>query len=174
MSMIDLIQQNVLTIYFLLVISFLAYLVFLFFRGRGKVLVRVKTPAKEWSRYVKPNPDGTSITMEKTSNTKAGWTFKYTNQSLQTVKKFLGLGQVVDVFYHSPKAIDYDFTQSEATQPKLTKQDVINFNNADALKRRYSKMEHLASRNLMYIVLLLVLVGIIIQLLGMAGVHFGY
>ncbi len=166
-------QENLIFIYVAVWAFFMLYLLYQFQKGRGKILVRVKTPMRELCRWIKPNPDGTTVTMQKATTKKAGWTFKFSNKSLVPIKRFFGFLQAyaIDVFYESPKAIEYEYSQSEATQPKLTLQDVTEFNKADALKRRYSKMDKLPTQTVQIITVILIFVLLILQLLSLAGIR---
>jgi hypothetical protein len=80
----------------------------------------------------------------------------------------------IDVFYHAPKAIEYDFTQDVATAPKLTKDQVTEFATWEALKARYAKITGAKFPTwFMVLVVVLLIVIIVMQLITSGRIRIG-
>jgi len=141
---------------------------------RGKIKVRVKTPSKEWVKWCKPLDDGETIVVEKAKTKKAGWSFKFTNKSLVPFRSWGRQMFAIDVFYHAPKAIEYDFSQDAVTAPKLTKDQVMEFATWEALKARYAKITGAKFPTwFMVLVVVLLIVIIVMQLITSGRIRIG-
>jgi hypothetical protein len=172
--MSEVIQEN----WVYIATAYIAFFAFLLYRAvfanRGKIKVRVKTPSKEWVKWCKPLDDGETIVVEKAKAKKAGWSFKFTNKSLVPFRSWGRQMFAIDVFYHAPKAIEYDFTQDTATAPKLTKDQVKEFATWEALKARYAKIAGAKFPTwFMVLVVVLLIVNIILQLLSSGRIRIG-
>lgn len=172
-----LIQQNIWLIYAIVLWIFVLILGVNFWKGRGKIMVRVKTPLKEEIYWRKPivTERGNEIVMEKTTKKNIGWSFTFTNKSLIPKKRFLGLRNyfVVDVFPRARKAIEYDYESNSVDMPLLSQKDAAEINRLDSFKRRYGKVEQPKSTFAIWVVLALVLAILIFQFLQMQGVRIG-
>lgn len=110
-----------------------------FWRKRGKLKVRIKTPLGEKERWVKPESDGETLIIEKGSERKKvpEWKAKFSNKSLIRFTKWFGrMGFAVDIFYNAEKCIEYDYSLSEAEMPKFDKKTSKGYINAEVLKQR--------------------------------------
>lgn len=138
--------------YFMLVRFMIAFniCVFVFvsymewWRKRGRIQVRIKTPLGEKKKWVKPENDGKTLIIEKESKKRPEWKASFTNKSIVFFGRWFGrIGRAVDVFYHAKKCIDYDYTLSEADQPKFDKKASKGYIEAKVLKEmgKGEKME---------------------------------
>lgn len=110
---------------------------FEWYRKRGKIKIRVKTPIGEREEWKKPKKDGKTVVMEKARGKKAGWKFTFSRKSLYFTKRFPGRRILtLDIIANSLKAIEYDFKKLIIYPYGLTLEDMKNINRADILKQR--------------------------------------
>jgi len=173
MNMLDLIRDNYwvfMAVYG--VCLFVAIVYMSFFRRRGRVLIRVKTPLKEFRRWIKPHNDGKTIIMEKGKGKKPEWRFTYTKQSVVPFSHWFSEKKAIDVFYESEHAIEYNYPRKITVQPRLTKEQIRVFALMEAMKQRYSKLPKLPLPSLFWVVLIGIVVNVILTLMMMQGVRF--
>jgi len=129
-------------IYILMVYAVFLFVVFYFLvvRNWGKIKIRVKTPMGEKNHYRKVEDDGKTIIMEKGSDRKKKpkWKFTFSNKSVNFTKYLLGLRErkTIDVFYHAPKAIEYEYDTKKAKTPRYDKKTSKEFIEMEGLKKR--------------------------------------
>lgn len=176
MSMIEeLLRDNIIYVWFGLWLVLMAYLGYTLLKGRGKILVRVKTPLKENHEWRKANADGKTITMQKASKKKAGWSFEFSNKSLVPVKRFFGLVQAyaIDIFFEATKAIEYNYDVKEADQPHWDKTQSKKFIDAKILETAGKEPKEKTSSTLIIIIGFMVAILLVIQILQLVGVRIG-
>lgn len=140
-------------------------LYFGWWKKRGRLEVRVKTPIGEQKHYKKPEKDGKSITMQKARGKRPGWKFTFTRESLYFIPKWFGRKRLgLDILFHAEKAIDYDFKLKLASQPKWTKTESKEFIEAEILKQRGMGLK-LQLPLLFWLVLIIGLVNVVFSLL---------
>jgi len=171
--MIDLLKAN----YFLImgvygICLFIAVLYLALFRHRGRVQIRIKTPLKEIKKWVKPDPDGKTIVMNKGKRKGVEWKFTFTQQSIILFSSWFRERKAIDVFYHSPTAIDYLYKQNKAEHPKLTKKDVKKYATFKAVETRYQKLPKLPLPPLFWLILAVLLANFVISLMLIQGIRF--
>jgi len=170
--MSEVIQENW---YYLAILYFVIFGWFLYkaiLSNRGKIKVRVKTPTKEWVKWCKPLDDGETIVVEKATKKKAGWSFKFTNKSIIVLKSWGRTLLAVDVFYNTPKAIEYDYSVPEIDQPKWDKDTSHKFIEAKMVEKSGVEPKEKSSTGI-WIVAILVIVSIVINLLSSGRIRFG-
>lgn len=166
------IKQNIWYIYIGFIWLLFMYVLIGWYRKRGKIKVRIKTPLEEKVRWIKPEADGKTIVMEKAGKKKMGWSFEFTNKSLVPLRHWWGgLYYAVDIFFDASKAIEYEYALSQIDQPKLTKEQAREINRLDAFKRRYGKVAQPMSSTVQWIMLFLLIGIIILLILSMRGVR---
>jgi hypothetical protein len=168
-------QENLWTLYSIFLGLFFSYILYNFFKGRGKVFVRVKTPLGEKGYWKKPveTERGMEVVMKKADKRNIGWSFMFTNKSLIPKKRLFGLiGYfAVDIFPNAKKAIEYDFENADVKMPLLTQQQAGEINRLDAFKRRYGKVEQPKSTMVQWIILIVVVIVLILNFLQMRGIR---
>jgi len=116
-----------------------------FWRKRGSIKVRIKTPLGEKTKWVKPQDDGETLIIEKGSDRKAKpeWKAKFTNKSLVPISRwFFRKAYAVDIFYNAPECIDYDYSLKKGEHPKWDKKTSKEFIEAEVLKQRGKKLKY--------------------------------
>jgi len=162
------VQQNILLIYGVFFAILFLVLVWELVKNRGKIKVRIKTPTGETVKWIKPEPEGNRLNIEK----KPKWSPTFTNASIIWGKDKLGRTiRIIDIIYGSPKAIEYDFKGKTIEQPLLTRKDAYEINRLDAFKLRYGKMPKFPTPTIFWVLLLLNIGTLILMILNMQGVR---
>ena len=103
--------------------------------------VRVLTPSGFYTKKRRVSSDGCTIVMQKETRKHAEWKFKFTPQSVYNVRKGPFRREYIDVFHDAHKAVNYDFTQEELEQPKLTRAEAKKIIDAEILRNRGKDMK---------------------------------
>jgi len=151
---------------------FLLVLIYHFWNRKGKIKVRIKYPIREKEKWVKPEKDGKTLTIEKGAYKKAPWKVTFTNKSLVPQKSLFGTFYAVDVLPEATRAIEYDYELKKTDQPKWDKETSKSFIDAEILKQRGRALGYEMPR-IFWIIVLLQIVVLVFQFLGMAGVRIG-
>jgi len=106
-------------------------------RKRGRIQVRVKTPLGEKRYWKKPEDDGKTIVMKKGRGKKPGWKFTFSNSALYRIPRWFGRKALcLDVLYDADKAVSWDYTLKETEIPKWDKKTSKKFIEAETLEKR--------------------------------------
>lgn len=91
----------------------------LWWRRRGKIEVRCKTPYGEKKKWLKPEKDGETMIFEKEKkDVSLGWSFKFTSGCLIPVRNWRGARHdALDVKYNAPSAVDWSKKAEEIEVP---------------------------------------------------------
>jgi len=168
LSYVEIIRQNALLIVAAWWVFIIAYLAWRWYRTKGKILVRIKTPIGEKEEWVKPNFEGDKayLVFEKESRKKAGWKAEFTNKSLIPRSSWLGLKRFhcIDIFPQATKAIEYNFDTKTEDQPKWDKHSSKEYIEAKILKQM-GEGEKLVAPGVIWIVVIVTIIILILEIL---------
>lgn len=171
----ELILENIIPITFGVWLFVLFIAVVRWWRGRGALEVRVKTPLGEKKRYIKPEADGKTLVLEKKRRNNPGWVATFTNKSLVPVSRWFGRkGFAVDLMYQATECVNYDFENKSNEQPKWTKKQSKEFIEAEVLKHagRGLKYEMPGLFWLIAIGVVILIIFQIIEFISRGGIRF--
>lgn len=160
-------------LYFVFIIAASSYVLL---RNKGKWLVRIKTPAEEYTKWVKPEKDGKTFWVEPRSKKNLGWKFELGENSVIYKTRWLGLSayKVVEVYKDAAKAVSIDFKLKDpvADSPKFDKKTSKELIEVEILKKA-GKEEAGKNPSGIYILAVLIIVSIAIQLWTSGKIRFG-
>lgn len=146
------------------------FLVFIFYfwiwKRRGCIEVRIKTPYGERKRFVKPELDGEHLIVQKETKKLPEWKLHF--KQTYRVKGLLFSHDAVDAHHESGEAVVWNFVDKTEEKPKLTKEQIKEFSQWEALRARYRTIGE-KKRSRIEIVILIICIIILILLLKIAG-----
>lgn len=152
------------------IVGMIFYVIGLWLRNRGKIMVRVMTGLGPKFYLKKPEVDGITIIMEKASKKTAGWKFTF-DQTYQTSYLFgLRHRQQVDVMPYATSQIHYNFATKEVDKPELTQLDVTKIAKAEIFRRRYQEDTNKPQNWFLYIIFVAIIGLYILQFAMSRGV----
>lgn len=169
MNVLEWIQANYyyfMAVYGVFLVILVIYLAL--FRHRNKIQIRIKTPLKEFRVWRKPEPDGKTIVMEK-GKKRPLWRFTYTQKAVILFTSWFRERKAIAVFYHGSKAVNWDYEAKKIDQYPLTKGQVKEYANMEAVKQRYSKFPKLPLPNIFWIVVILGIINVVLAFLNLQG-----
>jgi len=137
-----------------------------------KVIVRVKTPAYEYSKKRKVENDGKTIIMRKSSKTKGGWKFTIPEGALNVRPSWLGAKYFVDILAEAPEAIKYDNKLEPDKIPKWDKDQSKKFIEAEILKKAATEPKE-KGNTLIWILVMLGIGNIVLTLITSGRIRIG-
>jgi len=136
-----------------------------FWRKRGRIKVRIKTPMGEKTKWVKPDPDGKTLVIEKGSDrqNKPKWSATFSNKSLVAISRWLfRKAYAVDVFYNATECIEYDYSLKTSDAPKWSKKQSKEYIEAEVLKQRGKRLKY-EMPTLFWLIFIICLINLVIS-----------
>ena len=154
----------------LFIIAIVLY--FEWYRKRDRLMVRIKSPIGEQTKWIKPEKDGKTLVVEKAKGRKVGWSFTFSRSSLYYVKRMFRKYIALDVIYDAPKAIEYDFKTKESVLPVWDRSAFERVAVETGFKM-LARMVKIQLPMIFWLMIMLQIVIIVLIMLNLMGVRLG-